>query len=226
MTGWTQAILATAAALGPRAAVTEAAGGASLSYGELARTVRQAARGLRKRGLRPGDPVAVLMRGGCHYPVAVHAVAAAGGTVVSPADPAGLAGLGARIMITDLPGADALAQEVDIRQVYSFADLPGVASFHGLLGAGGPPEPAPPARAPTGAPASRTVAGVRVSSGDVVLVTVADRRAYDPVLAAGAHLIAVCEPSPAGLREAAARFGATLVIDAGPRVDRPFTPHP
>ncbi|WP_185844562.1 AMP-binding protein [Nonomuraea sp. WAC 01424] len=205
MTGWTEAVLLRAAALGPRVAVTEAAGGATLTYGTLAVRAPLAAQGLRRRGLRPGDPVVVLLRGGCHLPVAGYAVLAAGGVVVSI--PGGPAAAGARIMITDRDDADAIAQESNIRQVYSFTGVPGTAGFDSLFGADGPV-----------APTARLSTARLVAADDVALVAGADLRAYDMVLGAGARLVAAHEPDPAECRRIIAGHGVTLLIDERLRV--------
>ncbi|MEU1391262.1 MULTISPECIES: AMP-binding protein [unclassified Nonomuraea] len=213
MTGWTETVLLRAAALGPRVAVAEAASGATLTYGTLAVRARQAAQGLRRRGLRPGDPVVVLLRGGCHLPVAGYAVLAAGGVVVSI--PGGPAAAGARIMITDRDDADAIAQEADIRQVYSFTGIPGTAGFDSLLGADGPIEPT-----------ARLTTARKVGAADVVLVAGADLRAYDMVLGAGARLVAAHEPDPAECRRIITEHDVTLLIDARLRIVPVRAPDP
>lgn len=118
--------------------------GGSYSYASLATTVQAAAAGLTWRGLRPRDVVGILVPDVAGFTLATHAVRAAGG-VPSPLDAslravetAGqLAESGARMVITSPPLADTALAAVDrswVRQVFSFADVPGATRFSDLLG--------------------------------------------------------------------------------------------
>ena len=116
----------------------------SYSYGALATTVQAAAAGLTWRGLKPRDVVGVLAPDVVGFALATHAVRAAGGvpspvdTTLSAVETAGqLAESGARMVITAPPLADIALAAVDrswVRQVFSFADVPGATRFTDLLG--------------------------------------------------------------------------------------------
>lgn len=122
-----------------RAALVDSAGGGELGYREFTELVPAAARGLVRRGIRPGDAGAVHVEAARDLAVGVHAVTAAGAVpVVLPprAAPAELAGLliesEARFLLTSGPLAhEALAatERSYVRQVFSFGDVPGATSF-------------------------------------------------------------------------------------------------
>ncbi|MFI6479569.1 AMP-binding protein [Nonomuraea sp. NPDC050663] len=191
-----------ALALGPRRAVVEAETGASLSYAALALRATHSAELLVRRGLMPGDPVAVVLPVGCRFPIAAHAVTVAGGHALPFEEGPGLgvrlAAARARIMITDLAHADELAQEASIRQVYSFSPVSGAM-----------PLPCPPGPEPE-------PGGVN----GVVLVTAPDLGAFDLAFDAGALVVTAREPSPEACRELVGCHGVTLVAGRRHLVDR------
>ena len=91
-----------------RVAVVDAATGASLTYGDLADRVGAFAAGLRSRGARRGDVVALVASNGPDFPVALHGALTAGLTV-APASPlltarelgAFVRQVGARLVVAD-----------------------------------------------------------------------------------------------------------------------------
>ncbi|NUR85655.1 MAG: AMP-binding protein, partial [Nonomuraea sp.] len=122
---WTELVMAAAPSKGDQPAVSDVRTGEVLSYAAFARRVTRAAAGLRRDGLAYGDHVLVDVPLGATLPVAVHAVAWAGGVAV-------LGGAGrARTVITQGPGPAAVAAD----KVYSFRPSPGALPFAGLLGA-------------------------------------------------------------------------------------------
>lgn len=81
-----QYVLARASGLGDKAALIDAASGERLTYRELADGVAAASGALAALGVRPTQVVAVLSHNQPRYPLAVHAVLAAGATV-TPMNP-------------------------------------------------------------------------------------------------------------------------------------------
>src|SRR6202165_303774 len=75
--------LAGAAALGNKPALIDGPTGRSLSYADLARSVRQVAANLARRGFRKGDVFAIYSPNVLEYAVALHAVACLGGVATS-----------------------------------------------------------------------------------------------------------------------------------------------
>jgi hypothetical protein len=86
---FTDFVLAGAAGLGGKPAFIDAASGRTLSYAQLAESVRAAAAGLAGRGFGKGDVFAHYAPNMPEYAVAFHAVATAGGvnTTASPPRP-------------------------------------------------------------------------------------------------------------------------------------------
>lgn len=100
-------VLGDAARRGTRPAMVDVAGGGTLTYGELAESVRGLAAGLAAEGVGKGDVVALHMPNTILFPVVLYATTTAGGTVttLSPlARPAEIAkqltDSGARLMVS------------------------------------------------------------------------------------------------------------------------------
>jgi acyl-CoA synthetase (AMP-forming)/AMP-acid ligase II len=116
------ALLGVAAERPGQAAITDAASGRTVSYGELADGIRKVAAGLAAHGLRPGDTFAILAPNSPEWLVACFGAMAAGGVVTglnpmcTPGEVAAqLADSGARFVLTEtafLPTARAAAAEV------------------------------------------------------------------------------------------------------------------
>src|ERR1039457_421700 len=66
-----------------KVAITDVSGDREYTYGQLASAVRRAAGGLHARGFGKGDVLAMLTPNVPEYPIAFHAAALAGGTVVA-----------------------------------------------------------------------------------------------------------------------------------------------
>ncbi len=205
--------------LGESPAVSDVRTGELLSYAAFARRVTHAAAGLRRFGLRYGDRVLVNLPLGAALPVAVHAVAWAGGVAV-------LAASGkARMMITHR-GYD--TSEVEVQHVFAVEPVPGALPFSELLG------DATVEFGPLAGPAL-TLDGFRVfdhdelatdlrkltsrvvlGKDDVVLAAVSDvfkgLRLLDVALMSGAHVVIAHEPTLVGCRVLAHEHRATMVV--------------
>ena len=200
-------------------AVSDVRTGEVLSYAAFARRVTRAAAGLRREGLRYGEHVLVNVPLGATLPVAVHAVAWAGGVAV-------LATSGvARIMISH--GAyDPVTCKVE--QVCSFKPVPGARPFAELMSEG------PLEFGPLAGPAA-TLDGERLfdndelatdlrrlanrvvfTRDDVVINAVSEPfrglRVIDLAMTTGAHVVVAHEPSLIGCRVLAAERRATVVV--------------
>ncbi|MET7420167.1 AMP-binding protein [Dactylosporangium sp. NPDC005555] len=131
-------VLQHAARLGDKAALLDAATGATITYRELADGVGRVAAGLAARGFGRGDVLAVSSPNLPAYALAAYGAMAAGGTVTG-ADPAltgaelatQLADAGARLLVTAPP---LLARARD-----AFAAAGGVLTFDDLTGQEHPP---------------------------------------------------------------------------------------
>lgn len=158
------AVFGDVARWGDRPAVLDLDGGEHIGYARLAETVRAAARGLLRRGLRPGDAVGMYVIPSPACVAAAYAVLAAGG-VVTPvgddraADAAHLSALDARLLLAAPRRADAaiaLAERSRVRQVIALGDATGATSFASLLDDDAPapefPPPESPVLLPAGAP--------------------------------------------------------------------------
>jgi acyl-CoA synthetase (AMP-forming)/AMP-acid ligase II len=126
---------------GDRPAVLDLDGGEHIGYARLAETVRAAAGGLLRRGLRPGDTVGLDVIPSPQCVAAAYAVLAAGG-VVAPvggdlvADAAHLSAHDARLLLAAPQRADAaieLAERSRVRQVIAMGEVAGATSFADLL---------------------------------------------------------------------------------------------
>jgi acyl-CoA synthetase (AMP-forming)/AMP-acid ligase II len=76
-------VLGPAAVRGDRPALVDAAGGAAISYGELAEAVERTAGGLHRHGFRKGDVAAVCAPNRPEFAIALLAVARLGGAVTT-----------------------------------------------------------------------------------------------------------------------------------------------
>ncbi|GAA3676739.1 hypothetical protein GCM10022224_046210 [Nonomuraea antimicrobica] len=204
---------------GDQPAVSDVRTGEVLSYAAFARRVTRAAAGLRAQGLRYGEHVLVNVPLGATLPVAVHAVAWAGGVAV-------LGSTGAARMMIAHDHYDPASVKVD--QVFSFRPTPGARPFSELL-AGGMLE-----FGPLAGPAF-TLDGVRmfdntelaadlrrvsmrlvVGKDDVLISAVSEPfrglRVIDLAMTSGAHVVVPHEPSLLGCRVLAQERRATVVV--------------
>jgi hypothetical protein len=110
---------------------------------QFAYTVRAAARGLARRGLRDTDTVGILVQDAASHAVASHAVRAAG-AIASPLHPAAgaadiaaqLKACRARLLITSATLAELAIQAAErswVRQVFAFGEAAGTTPFSSLL---------------------------------------------------------------------------------------------
>lgn len=119
------------------------AGGIVTTWQQFAYTVRAAARGLGRRGLRDSDAVGVFVQDAASHTVAVHAIQAAGAIASSippaapPADIAAqLKACRARLLITSAPLSELAIQAAErslVRQVFAFGEAAGTIPFRSLL---------------------------------------------------------------------------------------------
>jgi AMP-binding enzyme len=216
---WTELVMAAAPKQGDLPAVSDVRTGEVLSYAAFARRVTRAAGGLRAQGLRYGEQVLVDVPLGALLPVAVHAVAWAGGVAV-------LAGSGAARMMITQDQYDPTAVKVD--QVFAFRPTPGTRPFTDLLTAGavefGPL--AGPAVTLDGSrlfdntelatDLRRLATRLVVDRDDVVISAVSEPfrglRVIDLVMMSGAHVVVAHEPSLVGCRVLAQERRATMVV--------------
>lgn len=134
-----------------RVAAVDVDGENGYTYGELASAVRRAATGLRARGFGRGAVLAVLAPNLPEYPIAFHAAALAGGTVVvlNPLDTADdltahLNEADARLLVTvpsEMAKAAVLTARTKVEEIIVFGEARGATSFSALLADGVPPEP-------------------------------------------------------------------------------------
>lgn len=145
-------VLGQAGAHADRVAIMDAAGEGRHTYAELLSAVRRAATGLRARGFGKGDVLALLAPNLPQYPIAYHAAALAGGTVVAlnPLDTADdlarhLSEAGARLVVTvpsQVAKTTALAGRTKVAEIITFGEADGATPFSSLAADDGPPEPA------------------------------------------------------------------------------------
>jgi acyl-CoA synthetase (AMP-forming)/AMP-acid ligase II len=135
-----------------KVAITDVSGDREYTYGQLASAVRRAAGGLHARGFGKGDVLAMLTPNVPEYPIAFHAAALAGGTVVAlnPLDTTDdlasrLNEAGASLLVTlpsELAKATALASRTGVEEILVFGEAEGATSFSSLLAHDdAPPEP-------------------------------------------------------------------------------------
>lgn len=143
-TSFTSFVLEHAERYPTRVATVDIAGERPYTYAELAAAVRRVAGGLQARGFRPGDVLAMLAPNVPEYPIAFHAAATAGGSVVAlnPLDTADdlathLNESGARFVLTmpsEVEKATALATRTKVEEILVFGDADGATPFSSLLG--------------------------------------------------------------------------------------------
>jgi acyl-CoA synthetase (AMP-forming)/AMP-acid ligase II len=134
-----------------KVAIADVSGEREYTYAELASAVRRAASGLHARGFGKGDVLAMLAPNVPEYPIAFHAAAMAGGTVVvlNPLDTmddlaAHLNEVGASLLVTlpsELAKATALASRTGVEEILVFGEAEGATSFASLLADDAPPDP-------------------------------------------------------------------------------------
>ncbi len=142
----TERILQIADEAGYRAALIDVTDGSVTAWPRFARTVREAAGGLARRGLAEGDTAGVFVQDAASAAIAVNAIRAAGARaclIRSDAGPADIAArlnaCGARVLITSAPLAELAAEGADrsrVRQIIAFGEAAGTTSFSSLLGSG------------------------------------------------------------------------------------------
>ncbi|HEX6452232.1 MAG TPA: AMP-binding protein [Trebonia sp.] len=139
--------LAGAARLGGKPAFIDAASGRTLSYAQLAESVRAAAAGLAGRGFGKGDVFAHYAPNLPEYAVAFHAVATVGG-VNTTANPlltvdelaTQLGDCGARLLVTVPPlleKAAVAAERAGVEEIFVYGEAAGATPFGSLLQQGG-----------------------------------------------------------------------------------------
>jgi hypothetical protein len=124
---WTELVMGAAPSKGDQPAVSDVRTGQVLSYAGFTRRVIRGAAGLRRHGLRYGDHVLIDVPLGGGLPIAVHAVAWAGGIAVLKGSGTG------RMLITAGPYDSA---EVTVDKVFAFRPVPGAFPFSELLSEG------------------------------------------------------------------------------------------
>jgi acyl-CoA synthetase (AMP-forming)/AMP-acid ligase II len=146
----TEYVLRHADRLRDKAAIIDGPTGRTLTYGQLADSVRRVATGLARRGFHKGDVLAIYSPNVPEYEVLFNAVALLGGvnTTANPLYTAGelakqLQDSGARFLVT-VPmfldkAKEAAAAAGGIEDVYVFGEAPGARPFAELLAA--PPSP-------------------------------------------------------------------------------------
>ncbi|MFC9324126.1 AMP-binding protein [Kitasatospora sp. NPDC057015] len=145
-TSFTAFVLRHAERNADRVAIVDVTGETSYTYGELAAAVDRVAAALQARDLGAGDVVALLAPNLPEYPIAFHAAATAGATVVvlNPLDTtddlaAHLNGCGARLLVTvpaEAPRAAELTTRTKVEEVVVFGEAEGATPFSALLAHG------------------------------------------------------------------------------------------
>jgi hypothetical protein len=229
----TEHILGLADGAGYGAALIDAAEGTVTTWPQFAHTVRAAARGLARRGLRDDDTVGVFVADAVSHAVAVHAVRAAGSAAwplrasATTADLAAqLNACRARLLITSAPLAELAIEAAErswVRQIFAFGEAPETTPFDSLLDAehargreNGSAAASDPGAVPISDLAGLTLAGgPRLTRWDVVVAgpPSGEPDAYtlllDLALIAGATIVA----APAdGITDAIAVYHGTAAI--------------
>jgi acyl-CoA synthetase (AMP-forming)/AMP-acid ligase II len=137
--------------LADKPALIDGPSGRTLTYGQLAESVRRTAAGLAVRGFRKGNVLAIVAPNSIEYVIAFHAVASLGGVVttlnpLSTADELAfqLGDSGAAYLLTMpelLEKARAAIQGASMREVFVFGEAPGTTPFATLLDRGGATPP-------------------------------------------------------------------------------------
>ncbi|MBA2506442.1 MAG: AMP-binding protein [Thermoleophilaceae bacterium] len=125
-------------------ALIDGPSGRTITYGELAQSIKALAAGLAARGFQPGDVLAVYMPNVPEYAIAFHGAASAGGkcTTANPLYTAGelahqLEDSGARFLLTVPPFLEAATEaagEAGIEAVFVLGEGEGAEPFSALLG--------------------------------------------------------------------------------------------
>jgi acyl-CoA synthetase (AMP-forming)/AMP-acid ligase II len=139
----TEHILGLADRAGYGAALINAADATVTTWPRFADTVRAAARGLSRRGLRPADVVGVFVEDAASHAVAVHCIRAAGAVAAPLPAAAAVADVAAhlkacraRLLITSAALAEVAIQAAErswVRQVFAFGEAAGTTPFGSLL---------------------------------------------------------------------------------------------
>jgi AMP-binding enzyme len=239
-------ILRLADGAGYGAALIDAADGTVTTWPQFARTVRAAAQGLGRRGVRDDDAVGIFVADAASHAVAVHAVRAAGAAAwpIRPAATtadiaAQLNACRARLLITSAPLAELAIEAAErswVRQVFAFGEAAATTPFGDLLdaaeqprrqengSAGRDPRTARQGPVPISDLAGLTLAGgPRLTRWDVVVAAppCGEPDAYtlllDLALIAGATIVA----APADQLTAAisAYHGTAAIAPRGTRVE-------
>jgi hypothetical protein len=215
---WSELVMGAAPMRGEQPAVSDVRTGEVLSYAVFARRVTRVAAGLRHHGLRYGDRVLIRVPVGAALPVAVHAVAWAGGIAVL-----GASG-GARLMIALRPED---APPAGVERVLAVQPTAAAPAFGDLMGHG--EVEFGPLAGPALAIGDRVfdhaelvtdlrglVPRLVVGRDDVVLAAVGDPftglRLLDVALMTGAHVVVAHEPTLIGCRVLAQERRATLAV--------------
>ena len=145
----TDFVLARAGELGEKPALVDATSGRTITYAQLAGSVRAVAAGLADRGFAKGDTLAHFAPNLPEYAVAFHAVATLGGvnTTANPlltADElaAQLRDCAARLLVTVPPlleKATAAAERSGVEEIFVYGGADGATPFTSLEDAGGEP---------------------------------------------------------------------------------------
>jgi acyl-CoA synthetase (AMP-forming)/AMP-acid ligase II len=136
-------VLAGAAALGSKPALIDGPTGRTLSYADLARSVRQVAASFARRGFRKGDVFAIYSPNVLEYAVALHAVAILGG-IASTANPLSTArelalqlkDARAKYLVTIpqlLDQALEATRQAPVKEVFVFGEAAGATPFAALM---------------------------------------------------------------------------------------------
>jgi acyl-CoA synthetase (AMP-forming)/AMP-acid ligase II len=149
-TSLTEFVLGKADRLGDKVAIVDAGSGRSYTYRQIAGGVRRLAAGLRARGFRKGDVLAIMSPNLPEYPIAFHGVATAGGvnTTLNPTYTADeiafqLNDSKARLLITIPPlvgKAQEAAAKSKVEEIIVFGEAEGAVPFASLLVDGKAPE--------------------------------------------------------------------------------------
>jgi acyl-CoA synthetase (AMP-forming)/AMP-acid ligase II len=139
----TELVLARAGELGDRPALIDAPSGRSITYAQLAESVRAVAAGLAERGFGKGDVFAHYAPNLPEYAVAFHAVATVGGvnTTANPLLTAEeltrqLRDCGARLLVTvpeQLEKATEAARAAGLREIFVYGEADDATPFASLL---------------------------------------------------------------------------------------------
>src|SRR5438445_10085031 len=136
-------VLAGADALGNKPALIDGPTGRTLTYADLARSVRQVATSLARRGFQKGDVFAIYSPNVLEYAVALHAVATLGG-IATTANPLStprelalqLSDARAKYLVTVpqlLDHALEATRQAPMREVFVFGEAAGASPFAALL---------------------------------------------------------------------------------------------